>query len=100
MGMSYEFNWYLVVDDKFKLQKNQNTDSIITIKKEYRVYPINMPIPLIIKNIGCIGLVVIKAFKIYNNSTKIEFKVLEEYNVKNEIAQDYYNLYLHMKNNK
>lgn len=98
MGTPYEFNWYLVIEDEERIKKT-DCDKLFTIKSEYRIYPINMPIPLIIKEKGCIGLVVIKSFKVDNTSTKIEFYFVEKYDIKNEIAQHYYNLYLHMKNN-
>ena len=77
MGVTYEMNWYLVVSDKNELSK-VNEKIYKTIKKERRLYPINSELPIIIKNLGCIGIVKILCFKIYEDKTEIEFEYVEE----------------------
>lgn len=96
MGVTYEMNWYLVVSDKNELSK-VNEKIYKTIKKERRLYPINSELPIIIKNLGCIGIVKILCFKIYEDKTEIEFEYVEEFETCNDISQHYYNMYKLMK---
>ncbi len=97
MGAPYEFNWYLVVADKHEI-KEIGKNKFSTLKSENRIYPINSEIPLIIKKIGCIGMVRILKFSIDINSTEIEFEYVSELDSKSEISEHYYNMYLEMKN--
>lgn len=97
MGVLYELNWYLVVSSKKDIQLLNNS-TFRVVKSENRVYPLNCPIPIIIKNEGCIGMVKIKKFTVDLNCTEIEFSIEEEYNPNNTIAMHYYNIYLTLKN--
>ena len=97
MGVTYEMNWYLVVSDKNNLSKVSD-NMYITVKTERRLYPINSELPLIIKNIGCIGIIKIISFKIYKDKTEIEFEYIEKLETCNDISQHYYNMYKSMKN--
>lgn len=97
MGAPYEFNWYLVIANYDKI-KRENNNKYITTKSECRIYPINSEIPLIIKQIGCIGIVKIVSFTIRDKETLIEFEYVEKINENTKIAQHYYNLYKLMKN--
>lgn len=96
MGVPYEFNWYLVIENETKINKHGNKYS--TIKSEHRIYPINSEIPLIFKDKGCIGLVRITSFKINCNTTEIEFEYIQDFDITGEIAKHYYDMYLYMKN--
>lgn len=95
MGVSYEINWYLVIDNQNKIV--QRNDRYFTVKSEYRIYPVGMPIPLIIKEEGCVGLVNINSFKVCSYSTEIEFEFMKKFDVDDSIGKHYYDLYLYMK---
>lgn len=96
MGVPYEFNWYLVVENESKIIKKDNKYS--TTKSEHRIYPINSEIPLIFKGKGCTGLVRITSFKINYDTTEIEFEYIQTFDTTDKIANHYYNMYLKMKN--
>jgi len=92
MGVSYEFNWYLVTtEDKIKEQEN---GEYVTVKDEMRIYPVGVEIPLILKNIGCIGMAKIINFEVSETETKVTFKKSKKYKNKKEILDHYYNSYL------
>ncbi|SCI51211.1 DUF2584 family protein [Intestinibacter bartlettii] len=96
MGVLYEMNWYLVLDDNDLKQTNQN--EFICIKNDKRIYPLDSPIPIIFKNEGCIGLVSINSFKVYKNTTEINFSYVKKFDFDSDISKHYYDMYLHMKN--
>lgn len=99
MGVPYEFNWYLVVSSERAINRiNTVDDKFFTYKDGQRIYPIDAELPLIIKNKGCIGLVKILSFKVSNNSTNIEFELVQRMDPSDIIAQHYYNLYKSIKN--
>lgn len=97
MGAPYEFNWYLVVANKDSIIKIDN-QMYSTLKSENRIYPIDSEIPLIIKNVGCVGIIRINKFSVYKNSTEISFEYVMKLNPNDNIANHYYNMYLEMKN--
>lgn len=97
MGVSYEMNWYLVIsniDDIYKCDEN----IYVTVKNERRLYPVNSYLPIIIKNIGCIGLVKIISFKVSEGKTEIEFSIERKFDINSEIAKHYFLLYKNIKN--
>lgn len=97
MGTTYEFNWYLVVESNDSIMK-KDKNKYFTIKSESRIYPVDSEIPLIVKKIGCIGVVKIVRFSIDKNSTEIEFEYVSKLELDSEISKHYYNMYLDMKN--
>lgn len=96
MGAPYEFNWYLVVSDYEKMEEIKN-NRYSTIKSENRIYPINSEIPLIIKEIGCIGIVKILSFTVNKDETIIEFEYVKKFKANAEVAKHYYEMYKLMK---
>ncbi|WP_321993066.1 DUF2584 family protein [Clostridium butyricum] len=96
MGVSYEMNWYLVVENRNKIQKI-NDDLYKTIKSSTRLYPVGSIIPLILKNEGCIGIIEIDSFEIRRESTEIRFKFLNEWKLSEDIKKHYKDMYLYMK---
>lgn len=97
MGAPYEFNWYLVVANKDAIKEIEK-NKYSTLKAENRIYPINSEIPLIIKKVGCIGIVRVLRISIDKDNTEIDFEYAFELDSNSEIAQHYYNMYLDMKN--
>ena len=95
MGMVVEFNWFMVVANESKII--QENDLFYTVKSEKRIYPIGFKIPLIIKNVGCIGLIKISKTIIDTNTT-IYFDIIEKYDTNNVVSQHYYDRYLDFKN--
>ena len=55
MGFSIEYNWYLVVSEENEISRYENSSFKYIIKSGNRMYPLNMPIPLIVKDYGCIA---------------------------------------------
>ena len=98
MGVIYEMNWYLVASNKNDIKKINNNEYKLE-KSDKRVYPIDSEIPLLIKNIGCIAIVKINKFEVDKASTTIVFSIIENINETSEIARNYYDMYLSMKNN-
>lgn len=96
MGAPYEFNWYLVVENEDSIKKNKNTYT--TLKKDNRIYPIESEIPLIIKKVGCIGIVKIVRFSVDKNNTEIEFDYVMKLDTNDAISKHYYDMYISMKN--
>lgn len=96
MGAPYEFNWYLVVENEDAIKKNKNTCT--TLKKDNRIYPIESEIPLIIKEVGCIGIVKIVRFSVDKNNTEIEFDYVMKLDTNDVISKHYYDMYISMKN--
>lgn len=95
MGIKYEINWYLVANSINEIKKEEN--NIFALKKnERRIYPVDSVIPLIIKNLGCIGLVKIKSTLI-DTTTTIKFESIMDFKVNDPIAKHYNDLYLMMK---
>jgi hypothetical protein len=97
MGVLYEMNWYLVASDRNDIKKI-NGDEYRLEKSDKRVYPIDSEIPLIIKNIGCIAMVKVNKFEVDKENTNIVFSLIKEFNINNEIAKHYYEMYMNMKN--
>lgn len=97
MGALYEFNWYLVVTKKDAI-KQKEKNKYTTLKSESRIYPIDSEIPIIVKEVGCIGIVRILKFSIDKDNTEIEFEYVSKLDSNNEVAKHYYNMYLSMKN--
>jgi hypothetical protein len=97
MGAPYEFNWYLVVANEDAIMVNDK-NTYTTIKSESRIYPIESEIPLIIKKVGCIGIVRIVKFSVDKDSTKIDFKYVMNLNPNDVISKHYYDMYICMKN--
>lgn len=97
IGVSYEMNWYLVIDEKSQIKLRSESEEIyFTIKDEKRIYPIGGMIPLISKKEGFIDIVDIKSFSVFEDRTVINFKYKHKH-VSEEIKQHYYDLYLDMK---
>lgn len=96
MGMSTEFNWYLVVDSEEGIVKGLEGD-FKTWKSGNRIYPIDGIIPLIIKNKGCVAMVKIKRTINTGENTIIKFVTDEKLSLGSEISQHYYEMYLRMK---
>lgn len=97
MGVLYEMNWYLVASDRNDIKK-LNGDEYRLEKSDKRVYPIDSEIPLIIKNIGCIAMIKINKFEVDKKNTNIVFSIIKEFDINNEIAKHYYEIYMNMKN--
>ena len=97
MGVLYEMNWYLVASDRNDIKK-LNGDEYRLEKSDKRVYPIDSEIPLIIKNIGCIAMIKINIFEVDKKNTNIVFSIIKEFDINNEIAKHYYEIYMNMKN--
>lgn len=96
MGVKYEMNWYLVVDDEERIELCYPY-GFHTKKDELRIYPLDSMIPLIIKNKGCVGIIKIQAITLEENKTFIYFDYEEKFNIYHPIAKHYYDMYLRMK---
>lgn len=92
MGVSYEFNWYLVVKEQDSIEQ-VSPELFKTKKQEARIYPIGSELPLITKADGCIGLAKIKEFTIRETETIIVFEIVERYNQNDVIAKHYFDNY-------
>lgn len=93
--MPTEFNWYLVTyEEDLKFDGN---GGMSTVKDGIRIYPLDMPIPFIIKGKGCLGIIKITSIKHTKGNTEIECGEHIPMSPDNEIAQHYYKLYLEMK---
>lgn len=94
MGVQFEYNWFLVttLNDIY-----ERDDFLLINKKDKRIYPVGVPIPLIIKGEGCIGMALIKSFKVDERKTEIEFMITDKFSVESEISKHYYNGYLNKK---
>jgi hypothetical protein len=98
MGVKYEFNWYLVVDNLKELVSTPKGYSVT--KDENRVYPVGGIIPLIFKDEEkCVGLVKITSFAVEENKTVIYFDMVQPFDKYYPIAQHYYSMYKAMKQN-
>lgn len=97
MGRKIEMNWYLVCggDHPFK---DLGDGSFEVVKEEERIYPIEAPLPFIIKKKGCVGMATVKSFTVSNNKTVITFTLDTDYD-KNILAH-YNAMYLMMKQAK
>lgn len=96
MGVLYELNWYLVVASKLDLKEHLG-NNYLTIKNEKRIYPIGAPIPIIIKEVGCIGMIEIENFKVTKETTEIEFQFTEQFDIQDPISNHYYQMYKSIK---
>ena len=75
MGVLYEVNWYLVATNKREIKKISDREFCLE-KADKRIYPINGEIPLIIKNIGCVGIVKINKLIIDKSHTLVYFETV------------------------
>ena len=98
MGVSYEMNWYLVIDNRDKIE-NINNELYKTVKASTRLYPVGSIIPLILKDKGCIGIIEIDSFEVKRKTTEIRFKFLKEWKLTEDIKSHYNGMYLYMKRN-
>ena len=96
MGVAYEFNWYLVAENEQSITKLED-NTLVLHKNGKRVYPVGLVIPLIIKNIGCIGEADIKKIEVDSKSTNIYFSITANYDVTDVIAEYHYKKYLDFK---
>ena len=96
MGVSYEVNWYLVVGNESDLLEI-SPNKFIAVKTEKRIYPIGVPIPLILKKNGCIGMVELDSIKIAKENTDIEFTLIKRFTSEDVIAKHYYDMYKSIK---
>ena len=96
MGFKYEMNWYLVVDS-FNAVKE--SEGVFTFEKsENRIYPLDMPIPFIVKDKGiCTGYVKIESILNSKDATEIKFKFYKVFKKDSLIGKHYYHLYREMK---
>ena len=96
MGVLYEMNWYLVIDNRNKIVQI-NKEFYKTVKSSARLYPVGSVIPLILKDEGCIGIIEIDSFEVRRKVTEIKFKFLNECKLSEDIKNHYKNMYLYMK---
>lgn len=96
MGITYEMNWYLVVSDEKDIAE-VGEGVLKTTKKERRIYPIGAPIPLIIKNKGCVAFAEIVSFEMSDAETIIKFKISDKYKNDKIILRHYYDMFLSAK---
>lgn len=97
MGLLIEYNWYLVISDIKEIKVYENSSYKYIIKSGNRVYPINMPIPLIVKNYGCISMVEIKEINNTINNVIVIFDDKIPVTIDESIKNHYYTLYKSMK---
>ena len=98
MGVKYEMNWYLVVNELDDVTPSTRDGAYATSKEGGRIYPIGALIPLIYKkDEKCVGMVKVKAFKVTEEGTDIWFDMVESYDKFYPIAQHYYEMYKSMK---
>ncbi len=98
MGMTAEFNWYIVIkennvttkDDLADLKKSQLSmyHKYRFIKDGYRIYPLDTPLP-ILYNGKCVGVGSIGYLKWLNNETWIEVEPLISFQ-KDDVAASTY----------
>lgn len=98
MGVSFELNWYLVIENIDNLEVIDSTTFKVR-KNENRIYPIGGLIPIIEKDNGCLGIVEIRGIDIRKDFTNIIFIWNKESDISKDIKNHYYDMYLQMKKN-
>jgi len=81
MGFKTEFNWALKLKPEQGLdEENLEVEKIYKFsKKEYRVYPVGIPIDLLNRNWEAVAKVVIIEFKNNDGRTEGKYKVIKIY---------------------
>lgn len=97
MGFSIEYNWYLVVSEEDEISIYENSSFKFIIKSGNRMYPLNMPIPLIIKDYGCIAMVEITAVTNTASGTIVIFDDQISLSISEDIKEHYYSIYKKIK---
>lgn len=97
MGFSIEYNWYLVVSEEDEISRYENSSFKFIIKSGNRMYPLNMPIPLIIKDYGCIAMVEITAVTNTASGTIVIFDDQISLSISEDIKEHYYSIYKKIK---
>lgn len=92
MGFKTEFNWALKLRPEQGLKEDIAVGEEFEFLKEgYRIYPIDIPIDLLNKDVEAIAKVIIKKIKHKNNKTKGNFKIIKIFNEKEkEFLTDYW----------
>ena len=83
-----KFNTFIVVDDTLKKNTRDNTCTF-TVNGDV-IYPIGVPMPVIRKGKGCVGVGIIISSTRNGTSTSITFTIS---NVNDASAKAYYSLY-------
>lgn len=96
MGVSYELNWYLVVKDE-ALVREVEPGKFSVVKNGRRLYPVGAPLPMIIKEVGCVGMIEICDLHLSIGKTVIEFVRTGRFDVDNAVAEHYYEMYQSIK---
>lgn len=97
MGFSIEYNWYLVVSEENEISRYENSSFKYIIKSGNRMYPLNMPIPLIVKDCGCIAMVKITAVTNTAGGTIVIFDDQISLSISEDIKEHYYSIYKKIK---
>lgn len=94
MGMSIEFNWYIVTDKK-------DFDDKRIVKTGIRQYPIDIPLPLILKDDDgkseCIGLYTVTDLKYMQGYSLLYIKKITNVQLSQTILDHYNSMYRNMK---
>lgn len=89
MGMQAEFNWYIVINDpEVEIDPIQVDQDFTFIKEEYRIYPMDTPLPLIY-NGKCLGLIALYSLQWDQNQTHIQGSVTLAFNQGDPIRSYY-----------
>jgi hypothetical protein len=93
MGQPTEFNWYIVTSDIIKISDRTYTCT----KSDTRLYPMNCPLPVIVKGVGCIMMGrVIEIVMSKKGTTCIKFQE-DKYEYTDEVLKHYYTMYNNMQ---
>jgi hypothetical protein len=105
MGMQAEFNWYIVIrddnlfaDDVHLFQKNDLVlaDKYFIEKTNYRIYPMDTPLPLIY-NDKCLAMVSVTDLQWKCNSTQLLVQVVIKLTSDDPVALYYENSFREYK---
>lgn len=98
MGFTVEYNWYLVIQNKEDISVYDDSSFKYIIKSGNRMYPLNMPIPLIVKNVGCIDMIEVVSVTNTPKGTIVLFDDKISMSINQNIKDHYYDIYLKIKN--
>lgn len=96
MGVTFELNWYLVIESIDTLAIVDSMTFKVR-KRDNRIYPIGGLIPIIEKENECLGIVQIKGIDIREDYTDIIFIWNKDSGISTDIKDHYYQMYLQMK---
>ena len=83
-----KFSQFIIVDNEESLRSHRTCKSV---QIGYIIYPINVPVPIIVKGVGCVGYGTIRKIFTDGNTTEIGFEY--SHHISQQVADAYYDLY-------